>query len=539
MRRTSRIDPALAALVMLIAAAAHTACASSEAPPSRPNIVFIMADDLGFSDVGPYGSEIATPHLDALAAGGVRFTEFYNAVRCWPSRASLITGQQPHQVGLGGNVRLSNQPLPDAAGPEQGYLSDIATVASRLGEAGYGTYLAGKWHLGERPEHWPRQRGFDRYFGLISGASSYFELIVEPGRPRAMALDDRAWTPSGESFYMTDATVDYALEFLDEHHRARPESPFFLYVAFTAPHWPLHARDEDIARYAGRYDAGWDAVRQQRLDRQHASGLLDGRYALAPRPASVPAWEAVDDRAAWTRRMEVYAAMVDRMDQNIGRLVQALREQGSLDDTLIVFLSDNGASDEDPSGRNLNDPSVPIGARGSYVGYLEPWANVSNTPFRGYKRGTYEGGSRSPFIAHWPRGIAARGLIDHDTVGHIIDLTPTALEAAGVVASGNGAERTEGVSLLSALRGGSGTGRGTVGAADAGRVLFWEHLGARAMRAGQWKLIRPPDEAAAWELYDLATDPTELHDLASSEPARLEAMAQEWTAWARRVGARE
>jgi arylsulfatase len=343
-----------------------------------------------------------------------------------------------------------------------------------------------------------------------------------------MALDDSPFTPSGDGFYLTDAITDHALAFLAGHRRERPSAPFFLYLAYTAPHWPLHAPDEDIARYAGRYDGGWDAARAERLSRLQALGIIDSRHALAPRPPSIPDWESVRDTATWARRMEVYAAMVDRMDRNIGRLVDNLEADGVLDNTLIVFLSDNGASDEDPTGRRLNDPAVPIGRRGSYAGYLEPWASVSNTPFRGYKRGTYEGGSRSPFIAHWPRGLPARGAIGRDTVGHIIDLMATALDAAGVPADGLG-QMGEATSLLPALRGES---------ALPARNLYWEHLGARAMRSGPWKLVRPPGEQAPWELYDLAADPTELHDLASSDPERVRTLAAEWTAWAARVGAR-
>jgi arylsulfatase len=501
-------------------------CARSVVQPAQPNIVYIMADDMGFSDIGPYGSEIPTPTLDALAAGGIRLTQFYNSVRCWPSRASLVTGGFPHQVGLGGNILLSNQPLPVAGGPTQGYLADVPTLATRLRALGYGTYLSGKWHLGERPEHWPRQRGFDRYFGLISGASSYFELVDEP-LPRAMALDDDAWTPPADGFYMTDATADHAMDFLDTHWRERPASPFFLYLAFTAPHWPLHAKDEDIAQQAGRYDAGWDVVRATRYERQKSLGVIDDRHTLSPRPASVPAWEEADDHATWSRRMEVYAAMVSSLDQNIGRLVARLRDRGALDNTLIVFLSDNGGSNEDPIGRGLNNPAVPMGQRGSYVGYLEPWANVSNTPFRGYKTGTYEGGGRSPFIAHWPAGIPVRGAIDTETVGHIVDLTATALDAAGVNADIVG-RASEGASLLPALR---------QTAPLAPRTLAWEHLGGRAIRIDRWKMVRPRGADAAWELYDLGVDPTEQRDVAATDPARVRAMADGWTTWATRVRA--
>ena len=524
------IQPVWSACALLaVSGGIFIGCGPGATMPAQPNVVFIMADDLGFSDIAPYGGEIATPTLNALAADGVRLTQFYNAVRCWPSRASLVTGQQPHQVGMGGDVLLSNRPLPDAGGPTQGYMGDVPTLADRLRALGYGTYLSGKWHLGERPEHWPRQRGFDRYFGLISGASSFFEMIDEPTRPRTMALDDDAWTPPADGFYMTDAITDYAMAFVRQHRTTRPESPFFLYVAHTAPHWPLHAKDDDITRYAGRYDAGWDVIRQQRLERQWEQGIVDPRHGPAPRTSSIPAWDSVEDKATWARRMEVYAAMVDNMDQNIGRLVTMLREEGLLENTLIVFLSDNGASDEDPAGRGLNDPSVPIGQRGSYVGYLEPWAAVSNTPFRGYKAGTYEGGGRTPLIVHWPAGIPSGGRIDTTTVGHIVDLATTALDVAGVTQ--DILPRVgEGVSLLPALRG---------EAPLAPRNLYWEHLGGRAIRSGDWKLVRPRGTNAAWELYDLSTDPAEQHNLAAAEPARVANMVAEWETWAVRVRARQ
>lgn len=518
----------LAVVGLAASAGSSVGCSGPPAQPDGTSIVYIMADDMGYSDIAPFGGEIATPNLDRLAAGGVRLTQFYNAVRCWPSRASLVTGQQPHQVGLGGNVLLSDSPLPETPGPTQGYLGDVTTLADRLRALGYGTYLSGKWHLGERPEHWPRHRGFDGYFGLISGASSFFELLTEPDRPRAMALDDEPWTPPSDGFYMTDAITDHAMRFVTEHRTQRPTSPFFLYVAYTAPHWPLHAPDEDITRYAGRYDAGWNALQAGRYDRMKAMGIIDDRHILASQPPSVPDWDEADDKATWSRRMEVYAAMIDRLDQNIGRLISMLEDDGLLDNTLVVFLSDNGASDEDPIGRGLNDPTVPIGQRGSYVGYLRPWAMVSNTPFRGFKAGTYEGGGRSPFIAHWPSAIDARGTVDTTTVGHIADLTATALDAAGVAPDLVRLAGGEGVSLLPALRGDG---------ALPPRNLYWEHLGARAMRAGRWKIVRPPTSGGNWELYDLAVDPTEQRDLAGTEPDRLKTLVADWEGWAARVGA--
>ncbi|RMH61304.1 MAG: arylsulfatase [Bacteroidetes bacterium] len=498
--------------------------------PERPNIVIILADDLGYSDIGAYGGEVRTPHLDALAQNGVRFTQFYNAARCCPTRASLLTGLYPHQAGMGGMVSsLGSEPEP---GPYQGYLSDQSvTIAEVLKQAGYRTYMSGKWHVGEKPEHWPRRRGFDRYFGLISGASSYYEIITDQPRVRQMALDDAPWTPPAEGFYMTDAFTDYAVRFLDEHADEHAGEPFFLYLAYTAPHWPLHALPEDIARYQGRYDIGWDSLRAERHARMQAMGLLDARHALSPRPPSVPAWADATDRADWARRMEVYAAMIDRMDQGIGRVIEALEARGLRENTLVLFLSDNGGCAENIEGRNLHDPSVPIGARGSYVAYREPWANASNTPFRRYKQWTHEGGIATPLIAHWPAGLVDPGRIEPH-VGHVIDLMATALDLAGVPypdsLDGRAIRPLQGRSLLPVLR---------ATPAENHEVLYWEHLGNRAVRQGPWKLVWAR-EVGAWELYRLDEDPTELRDLAERYPEQVQALERLWLDWAEDVGVR-
>ncbi len=279
-----------ASIVAALLAAATGGCRVSapEPPRARPNIVVIMADDMGYADIGAYGGEIDTPNVDTLAREGIRFTQFYNTARCWPTRASLLTGLYPHQVGLGGAITPVGRPLGEP-GAYQGYLSGSApTVAELLRAAGYRTYMAGKWHLGERPEHWPRRRGFDRYFGLISGASSYFEIIRDQPRRRQMALDDEPWDPPDDGFYMTDAITDYAVRFIEDHASDRHDSPFFLYVPYTAPHWPLHALPEDIAKYEGRYDAGWDTLRAERYQRMKDLGLIGERHVLSPRPDSIP-----------------------------------------------------------------------------------------------------------------------------------------------------------------------------------------------------------------------------------------------------------
>lgn len=519
-----------ALLVLLGVTAALPARQSAGPPAGRPNIVVIMADDMGYSDLGSYGAEISTPNLDSLAEGGLRFRQFYNNAKCSPTRASLLTGLYPHQAGMGDLATGA----PGEPGPYQGYLpASSVTIAEVVRAAGYRTYMSGKWHVGDLPEHWPHSRGFDRYFGLISGATSFFELLKEPGRSRQMVLEDRLWKPSGDGFYATDAYNDYAADRIREHRREHPEQPFFLYVAHTAPHFPLHALPEDIARYEDRYTAGWDRVRAERYRRMRQIGIIDERHALPARPASVPAWEDADRKEEWARLMAVYAAMIDRMDQGIGRILRALEETGTRDNTLILFLSDNGGTAESVAGRGLNDPSVPIGARGSYVAYLEPWANVSNTPFRLYKNWVHEGGIITPLIANWPRGLSSPGRIT-DEYGHVIDLMPTVLELAGLTypttANGRAIRPIEGRSLAPVLRG---------GAIDRPTPLYWAYGGNWAIRDGDWKLVhdrRHPDRV---ELFNLREDPGEARDVAAQHLGLVTQLRAKWQVWAERVGARE
>lgn len=487
---------------------------------ARPNIVVILADDLGFSDIGCHGGEIATPNIDRLAANGLRFRQFYNAARCCPTRACLLTGLHPHQAGVGRMVSHGDA----EPGPYQGYLNDrCVTLAEALRPAGYRSYMAGKWHVGEQPAHWPRRRGFDRYFGLISGASSYYEL-VEPRR--AMALDDDPWTPPADGFFMTDAFTDFAVRCIDEH----PDpDPFLLYVPYTAPHWPLHAHEEDIAKYRGRYDAGWDALRAERHARMIELGIVRPEWPLSPRDAQVPPWSDVEDKDRWSLLMAVYAAMVDRMDQGIGRILHALEAKGQLENTLVLFLSDNGGCHEDIAKRGLDREGTQPGERGSYVAYGRPWANASNTPFRLFKHWVHEGGAATPCVAHWPAGIPARGGFT-DAVGHVIDFMPTFLDLAGAAYpdtwNGNPVHPVEGTSLAPVLRG------ETPGAP---RTLYWEHMGNKAIRDGDWKLVTHKD-ANNWELYNLREDRTELDNRAGREAERATDLRARWEAWARHVG---
>ncbi|MEM8488704.1 MAG: arylsulfatase [Bacteroidota bacterium] len=496
-------------------------CKAAPKPDRVPNIIIILADDMGYSDVGSFGGEIETPYLDMLASRGLRFTQFYNAARCCPTRASLLTGRYPHQAGMGGMVSsLDSEPTP---GPYQGYLDErVATLAERLKAANYKTYLSGKWHVGEKAVHWPRQRGFDRYFGLISGASSYFEVIKDQPRVRQMVLDDTPWEPPADGFYMTDAIADYATRFIEEHvatHTRR--TPFFLYVPFTAPHWPLHAFESDIVRYEGVYDVGWDSIRVARYDRLVASGIIDGRWALPSRPASIPAWEDVEDKEEWSRRMAVYAAMVDRMDQGIGRILSVLDETSTIRNTLIIFLSDNGGSAEGVAGRNLHDENSRIGERDSYAAYREPWAFVSNTPFRQYKAWTHEGGIATPMIVYWMRGIQEPGRIVHQP-GHLIDLMSTSLELAGIAPT----DSLPGISLVPHFEGETPAGHDG---------LYWEHQGAQAVRQGPWKLVKGRN-TDTWELYNLAADRNERYNVAGQYPELVKKMDADWQEWATITG---
>ncbi|HOB75825.1 MAG TPA: arylsulfatase [Phycisphaerae bacterium] len=484
------------------------------AAPDHPNIVIILADDLGFSDLGCYGSEIATPNLDRLAAEGMRFTRFYNAGRCCSTRAALLTGQYPHRTGIG--HMTANRGLPGY----QGFLNDrCITLAEGLGPAGYECWMSGKWHVGAIRPHWPLDRGFARYFGLIGGANSYFGAW--PGR--LMLVDNEPFQPGGEGYYITDAITDRALRYLDD--RPRNDRPFFLYVAYTAPHAPLHARPEDIARYRGKYDVGWDVIRQRRYERLRELGLIDGRWPLSPRDPGAPAWSAASDRDRWSLRMAVYAAQVDRMDYGIGRILQKLRDLGLEQNTLVMFLSDNGGDSEEI---DESLPGAPPGHPDSSVGYGLPWANVSNTPFRQFKRTVHEGGIATPLIVRWPAVLKNVGRVTPE-VGHVIDILPTCLEAAGVAYpqthNGRPIAPPDGRSLLATLRGERREGH---------TYLFWEHEGNRAVRNGKWKLVA--QHAGPWELYDLEADRTELNDLADRYPEQVRALAARYEQWAAEVG---
>lgn len=488
--------------------------AADAAAARRPNIVLIMADDMGFSDIGCYGGEIATPNLDRLARGGIRFTHFYNNAKCCPTRSSLLTGLYNHQTGVGNMVE-------DMGAPSyQGYLNEkCVTIAEALRAGGYTTLMSGKWHVGEKRPHWPADRGFDKYFGLISGSSNYFRVSEE----RPLAIDGEVYRPRDDSFYMTNLFTDNAVKFLDEH--GRKDKPFFLYTAFTCPHWPLHALPEDIEKYRGKYMIGWDELRKRRHARQVEMGIVDRRWPLTPRDTEAPPWDSVKDKAAFDLKMAVYAAQIDRMDQCIGRILAKLREIGAEDNTLLLFLADNGGcSVEVDRGK----PGLPPGGPESFLSYGLPWANASNTPFRLYKSWVHEGGISTPLIAYWPAVIKQRNVLTHQ-VGHVIDLMATCLDVAGVpyprTYRGQDILPLEGRSLLPVLHGRQ---------RQPHPALYWEHIGNRAVRQGKWKLVsRHPDN---WELYDLEADRTELHNLAAANPDKAREMTAMYEAWAKRCG---
>jgi len=500
--------------------------AGNKLSAARPNIVIIMADDMGYSDIGCYGSEISTPNIDRLAANGLRFKNFYNNAKCCPSRASLLTGLYNHEAGMGNMVTNADAEI--QPGPYQGFLNEnCMTIAEVLRTGGHSTYMSGKWHLGERPEHWPLQRGFDKYFGLISGASSYFEIIKEP-RIRTMAYGNKSWTPPAKGFYLTDAISDSAVAFINSHSKEKKENPFFLYVAYTSPHWPLHALEEDIKKYEGRYTTGWDSLRVERYKKMLRLGIITEKYKLSPRTEGIPSWKEVEGKDLWIRRMQVYSAMIDRMDQGIGRVINTLEKLKKLDNTLILFLADNGGCAEIASSRNLGIPGVPIGDKGSYDSYREPWANASNTPYRYYKNWLYEGGIRTPLIIYYPKVLKEKGNLT-DQVGHLTDIMPTCIEIAGAKYpaqfKNSSLKSLRGKSLLPVFKGGTVERRAPI---------FWEYAGGKAMRQGYWKLVKR--NGGEWELYDLKADPTELNELSNSRSEILKSMSSAYADWEKEVG---
>jgi arylsulfatase A-like enzyme len=514
--------------------------------PARPNIMVIMADDLGYSDIGCYGGEIATPNLDALAASGLRFSQFYNSARCCPTRASMLTGCYQHKVGL---TRNGNNLSKNAV-----------TIAEVLKGSGYQTAMTGKWHLsrtqGRKKDEqlkwlshrqnfgpfapldtYPCNRGFDEHYGVIWGVVNYFD-------PFTLVHNEKQIMEVPKDFYITDFITDKTIDLIDGY--SKKDAPFFMYVAHTAPHWPLHAKPADIAKYKNRYQGGWDKLREDRHKRLLKSGLFDKSNTPLPPNSSGKAWKNLSDadKAYEAEIMSVHAAMVDCVDQGIGRIIKKLKETGQFDNTLILFFADNGASPErgyppgfDRNGHKRDGTPVnykartALGSEDTYPYLGRPWSNAVNSPFRYWKAESYEGGCHTPMIAHWPKGLKTKGGTITHQIGHVMDVMPTCLELAGAEYpteyKGKKIVPMDGKSLLPILQGRQRAGH---------ESIFFEHVGGRAARIGDWKISARPRKP--FELFNLAKDRTESTDLAKEHPEKLKAMTKAWTQWAKSVGLR-
>jgi arylsulfatase A-like enzyme len=521
----------LLAVISLFIGIIFQSCSSPESKTS-PNIILIMSDDMGYSDIGCYGGEIATPNLDRLAENGLQFMQFYNTARCCPTRASLMTGLYPHQTGIG---HMTNTPADfthhDLGIPQyRGFLNkNCVTIAEVLKEAGYATLMAGKWHLGiSTQDKWPLQRGFDKFYGIIPGASNFFK----PEYPRGITVGNDTITITDENYYTTDAFTENAIQFIGES-RQESENPFFLYLAYNAPHWPLNAPLEDIEKYRGKYMDGWQELRLQRYERMIEMGLIEADWELTPQDSRD--WNSLDDekKIEMDLRKAVYSAMVDRMDQNIGKLVAYLEDQEILDNTIIMFLNDNGACAE---FSELGDgPAEQLATKEGYIlSYGRAWANASNTPYREYKHWVHEGGIATPFIVHWPDGIPENdnGMLVHE-YGFLPDIMATCVDLAGAEYpneyKGNNIQATAGKSLVPLI-----SGQRT---AIHTEPIFWEHEGNKAVRHEQYKLVQnwEDNQKDNWELYDLSLDRTEMNDLSAEMPEKLKEMTDLYEEWATKI----
>lgn len=515
---------------------------------NRPNIVLVMADDMGFSDIGCYGSEIRTPNIDRLAKDGIRFSQMYNCARCCPTRASLLTGLYPHQAGVGlmvGNMGTRSY---------QGYLrDDCVTIAQVLKEAGYSTGMSGKWHVGgsysvasckfdtctagDLVHPTPLQRGFDRFYGILEGASNYYN-------PHTLMDGDKAIKAGpDEEYYFTDAISEKAVDMINDFSKEDP--PFFMYVAYTAPHWPLHALPEDIEKYRGKYLEGWDKIREERYKKLIQEGIIKDTWEISPRDVSSKPWGEAENKEWEDMRMAVYAAQIDRMDQGICRITDALSKNGRLENTLFMFLSDNGGCaellHEDGWIRDYvspmrtgepvipgNDPKRLPGTEDTYMSYDLPWANASNSPFRYFKRWVHEGGIATPFIVYWPEGLGEKQGIVHEPF-HVIDIMESCIEAAGIQYplnyKGKDITPTPGISFFKSIKDKEWKRE---------KPIFWEHEGNCAVRLGKYKLVRQyPNN---WELYDMEKDRTELNNIIGENKELSEKMTAMYEKWSRECG---
>ena len=533
----------------------NTNSQSSTSKNKKPNIIVILTDDMGYSDIGSYGSEINTPNIDRLAMNGVRFSHFYNTARCSPSRASLLTGLYPHQAGMG---HLSTENF-----TEEGYVDNLSknavTMAEVFQSSGYATYMTGKWHIAKDivnqndRSNWPMQRGFQRYFGTLNGSGSFYD-------PGTLVSNNTYITP-GDNFYYTNAITDTAVKFINEHKTAHP---FFFYIAYTAAHWPLHAPEKEVQKYKGVYDKGWDAIREARFNKLQKLGIISKEAVLTERGVSIPAWENAPMKDWQVRKMEVYAAMIDVMDQGIGKIITTLEKKGILDNTVIFYMHDNGGCAEP---LDSDQPEIPMtaeqqqihsyakdsifvgkkpnytregqfirsgmgvmpGPANTWVTYGIEWANVSNTPFKMYKHWTHEGGIASPLIVYWPKGITQKGVIRNQDA-HLIDIMATCVDIAGIsyptTYNGHTIQPMEGKSLVGAFK----------NLPIQRDFIFWEHEGNRAIKAGVWKLVSKTEknkvftdkDQNAWELYNMEKDPSETKDLAQQFPLKVKELATLW-----------
>lgn len=515
-----------AALVLIFASLSMTS--AGEVENTRPNIIVILTDDMGYSDLGCYGSEIETPNLDGLASNGVRFSQFYNTSRCSPTRSSLMTGLYSHQAGMG---LLTTDEGPNNPGYRGRLMERCVTIAEVLRPQGYQNIITGKWHMGDaKKEWWPLGRGFDRFYGCPQGGGFFFRPSSwkqerHIARDNEIIYDKKTDPPEG--WYATDAFTEEGIQYVEEAVEA--ERPFFWYLAYNAPHFPLQAKPEDIAKYRGKYLAGWDQIREERYQKLVKLGLIEETWKLSPRGEGIPAWDTLSEKEkeAQDERMAIYAGMVDCVDQNVGKIVTALKEMGAYENTLILFLHDNGGQ-SGPALMGSNNGKGAAGTAESEVYYGTCWANVSDTPFRKYKNLIHEGGIATPLIAHWPKGIAAsmNGQIATEPT-HLIDLMRTFVDISGATYpktfEGHEIIPMEGESLLPLLQGKP---------FERERPIFFDHQRNRGVRQGQWKLVAL--KGKPWELYDMQADRTELNNLAAQMPEKVKAMAALYDAWAER-----
>jgi arylsulfatase len=501
----------------------------------QPNILIILADDMGYSDLGCYGGEIRTPNLDALAGKGIRFTQFYNTSRCCPTRASLLTGLYPHETGVG---HLTGRSM--GAG-YMGYLNDsCTTIAEILSNAGYSTALAGKWHVGNNRDAWPGNRGFQHYYGIHNYVDSYLNVldqceVYEDGKMVIPATHmPSADTVTSKEWYTTDVFTDKAIRYIDQ--AVRQKMPFFQYLAFNSPHWPLEAHNDDIQYYLDKYSAGYETLRKEKFERMMKMRLLNPDWELPEQ--TTPEWSELSDSVKLDTefRRAIYAAQVECMDRNIGRLVKHLKDKKILNNTVIIFLSDNGCSAEPEDilfgyswGKNTRwnyerwrRNSAREGASQGLV-----WAVTSNSPYQLYKKFNHEGGISTPLIVHWPNGIKNPGRMDSKP-GHLIDIMATCLELANAsypaLRNQIPVKPMRGISLVPNLMDKKGAEH---------KAIFWEHEGHGAIRMGNWKLVsKNPGDITNWELYNMKKDRTEVHNLSSDYPELRDKMIGEWTRWA-------